>query len=303
MPTALLLSARNAEVVLSPDGTITLKDTNPLPLVDGQHRQLGFEYAIVNKGMTQFADYEIPIVIMQDLDIIGEMKQFRTVNSEAKSVRTDLVNMILTQVVEQEGEESVNATDLWRVVVSHVVSRLNADVDGPWFDKIVMPDQTTYSKADHLRDPSLRHKRVARATSFMTALKPIEKYVSENRRGKDSIEGRADDLFKAVDAFWRAVRSASPICFENSADYVMQKTPGIFSLHQLCHSVMKDMHWGKREFTEAEFRHMLRDCEDIAAPQKWFISTNAQQSGEYTKYGSMKGFAEMADLLKESYHS
>jgi len=298
MPTALLLSARNSDVTLSPDGTITLKESNRLPLVDGQHRQRGFQFAIDDKGLTQFADYEVPVIIMQDLDKIGEMKQFKIVNGEVKSVRTDLVNMILTQVVEKEGEDSINSSEIWKVVVSHVVKRLNSDTDGPWFDKIVMPDQRTYSKEEQAADPSLEHKRIARATSFMTALKPLEKYVSEVRAGKDSVEGRVEDLFKAVDSFWRAIRKQNPICFVNSADYVMQKTPGIFALHQLCLVVMKDMYKGRRDWNEDGFLHMLASCEEIGEADKW-----SGENGEFARYGSMKGFAELADLLEESYRA
>ncbi|HSI24257.1 MAG TPA: DGQHR domain-containing protein [Methylotenera sp.] len=296
MPTALLLSARNSEVVLSPDGTITLKDTNKLPLVDGQHRKAGFQYAIDVKGMAQFSDYEIPVVIMLDLDKVGEMKQFKTVNGEVKSVRTDLVNMILTQVVESEGKESINPSEVWKVVVSHVVKKLNSDESGPWFDMIVMPDQKNYSKEEQEANPALMHKRIARATSFMTALKPIEKFVSETRAGKDTVEGRVDDLFKAVDSFWRALKFLNPEVFENAGDYVMQKTPGIFALNQLCLFIMKDMIKGRREFTEQEFLHMLQHCDEVASPQKW-----AGVDGDYAKYGSMKGFSEMADLLIDSY--
>ena len=107
MPTAILLSARTAPVVVSQNGTITLNSRKKLALVDGQHRTRGFEYAIREKGLTEYADFEIPVVIMQDMDKVGEMKQFKIVNGEQKSVRTDLVNMILAQLVEQEGEGAV----------------------------------------------------------------------------------------------------------------------------------------------------------------------------------------------------
>jgi hypothetical protein len=38
---------------------------------------------------------------MMGIDKIGEMRQFNTVNGTAKSVRTDLVNMILTQLADR----------------------------------------------------------------------------------------------------------------------------------------------------------------------------------------------------------
>ncbi len=305
MPTAILLSSRNTDLVLTPNGTITLKESNKLPLIDGQHRERGFRYAMDNKGMTQFSDFEIPIVIMEHIDKIGEMKQFRTVNGEQKSVRTDLVNMILTQLVERQGEESIKESDQWKVVASHVVKRLNEDPDGPWYDRIVMPDQSSYSKEQQEDDPGLRHRRIARATSFISSLKAIESYVEQiqSRTRNLSVHERVDFLFKVIDSFWGALRSMNPECFNEAGDFVMLKTPGVFALHRLCLSVMKDMYVGRREWTESEFRHMLENCSELSDPAFWFVGSDEADRGNAAKYGSMKGFSELADLLYESLRS
>lgn len=303
MPTAILLSARGTDIALSPNGTLQLKSINKLPLVDGQHRQRGFQYAIETKGMTQFADYEVPIVIMQDIDKIGEMQQFRIVNGEAKSVRTDLVNMILTQLASRDGEDSIRESDQWKVVVTHVVKRLNDDVNGPWYDQIVMPDQRAYSKAEQSENPKLRHRRLARATSFMTALKPIESEVTKSLSGKKTVEDRAQESFNVVDAFWRAVRSLNQECFDNADDYVMLKTPGIFALHRLCLFVMHDIWKARRDWTEPEFRYVLEHCSELSDPEYWAVGDDETTGGHAAKYGSMKGFTELADLLYESLQS
>ncbi len=303
MPTSILLSARSTDVVLSPNGTITLKSSNKLPLIDGQHRTRGFQYGIEVKGLSQFADYEVPVVIMQDIDKIGEMKQFRTVNGEQKSVRTDLVNMILTQLVERDGEDAVNETELWKVVASHVVKHLNSEPDNPWYDRIVMPDQHTYSIEEQRENPELRNRRIARATSFITALKPIEKYIVDMQPVQPTVEERVDLLFGVIDAFWRAVRELNPDSFVEAADYVIQKTPGVFALHRLCLSVMKDMYVGHRKWTKDEFLTMLESCEEIANPSFWAVGSDEGDRGDAAKYGSMQGFAELAGLLYESLHA
>jgi DGQHR domain-containing protein len=299
MPTALLLSARGSDVVLAPNGTITLKESNKLPLIDGQHRRRGFEWAIQEKGIGELADFELPIVILQDLDKVGEMNQFRIVNGEQKSVRTDLVNFILTQLVAREGDDAIEEKHEWKVVASLVTKRLNDDEDGPWYDRIVMPDQRAYSKEEVEADPDLQHLRTARATSFITSLKPIDTYLDGLRSGAASLEERADTLFAAVDSFWRAVRKRNPKAFEKADDYVVAKTPGIFALHRLCLSLMKDMYRGHRDFDEAGFAHMLKKAESVANPAYWFVGGTEAQRGDAAKYGSMKGFSELGDLLYE----
>lgn len=300
MPTALLLSARGSDVVLAPNGTVTLKESNKLPLIDGQHRKRGFEWAIEEKDVRELADFELPIVIMQDIDLVGEMNQFRIVNGEQKSVRTDLVNMILTQLVAREGDDAVEEKHEWKVVASLAVKRLNVDEDGPWYDRIVMPDQRAYSKEEIDENPAREHLRTARATSFITALKPIDTYLKIVRPGAASLQQRADTLFEVLDAFWRAVRAMNPKAFDEANDFVMLKTPGIFALHRLCLSVMKDMYVGHREFVESEFAHMLEDAAELQDPAFWYVGSSEADRGDAAKYGSMKGFAELGDLLYES---
>lgn len=298
MPTAVLLSSRNSDLVLSPSGTITLKEHNKLALVDGQHRVRGFEYAINEKGHVEFADYEIPVVILMEIDKLGEMRQFNTVNGTVKSVRTDLVNMILSQLAEHEGADAVRESEHWKVVVSRAVTMLNAEKSGPWEDQIVMPNSSGYSKDEIEADSALGHHRIVRATSFMTSLKPIEDYLAvHHSKPTDSLDERAKRLFTIVSEFWKAVREKMPECFEKADDYVIQKTPGVFALHTLCKQLLPAMHTGRRAWTKTEFKVMLDSSDELANPEFWSAGSNESDRGEAAKYGSMKGFKELSELI------
>jgi hypothetical protein len=121
--------------------------------------------------------------------------------------------------------------------------------------------------------------------------------------GRQTIAAKVELLFQVVDAFWRAVRELNPDCFAEADDYVLLKTPGIFALHRLCLSVMKDMYVGRRAWTKPEFKHMLEPCAEIADPSYWAVGSDEGDRGDGAKYGSMKGFTELADLLYESLRS
>ena len=233
------------------------------------------------------------------------MRQFSVVNGTQKSVRTDLVNMILTNLTSVEGDSAIADSQHWRVVVAKVVTALNGDRTGPWYDQIVMPDQKTYSKEEMDANPELYNRRVIRATSFMQSLKPIDSYLQEfGFTDNDSIDDRSQKLRDVVNAFWRAVRKLNPDCFKASKDYVLQKTPGVFALHQLCRRVMKDMHIGHRKFTEEQFVEVLSNCAEILDPSYWFIGEEGEGArGEAAKYGSMKGFSELSAELYKSLRS
>src|ERR1041385_726435 len=115
-PTSVLLSSRGVDLHYNPETReIELRDSGKLQIVDGQHRIAGFSYAIDDKGLKQFSGFPIPFVILDKIEKIGEMKQFRIVNGEAKSVRTDLVNTILAQLSIQEGEDAIDEKDKWKV--------------------------------------------------------------------------------------------------------------------------------------------------------------------------------------------
>jgi DGQHR domain-containing protein len=288
--------------VLSPNGTITLREDRKLPLIDGQHRKEGFGYAIHGKGMSEYADYEVPVTIMLEMEKVGEMRQFQTVNGTQKSVRTDLVNMILAQLVEHDGDETIKESEQWRVAVSRVAIALNGDPAGPWFDQIVMPDQKVYGPVEIEARPELRHRRVIRATSFMTSLKQMDAYLHEHGfADDDSLDARTRKLRDVVDAYWAAIRDLMPVCFKESDNYVLQKTPGIFALHIFGLRLMKEMHMGHRPWTRDQFREVLGNCEQLCDPDYWRIAQSEhEESGDATKYGSMKGFAELAGLLHES---
>ena len=138
---------------------------------------------------------------------------------------------------------------------------------------------------------------VAASAPPLSSLKPIEQYLDVIKPGSRTVHEKADDLFVVIDAFWCALRDLNPQAFDEADDFVMLKTPGIFSLNRLCLSVMKDMYRGRREFAAAEFKHMLAESGFVADPAKWAVGKDEFTRGDAAKYGSMKGFAELGDLL------
>lgn len=297
MPTAILTSTRDAKVDFDPETRlITLYKTKPLFVVDGQHRKAGLRYAINEKGLDALRSFEMPLVIVEDLSREEEMQQFAIVNGTQKGVRTDLVNMILTQLAAAKGDDFIQEKDQWKVVVSRTIASLNDERNGPWEGRIVMPNERASSKADLEEHPELRGRSLVRATSFMTSLRPIYEYLRQyfDNRSLTS-EQRAEEMTKIVGAFWRAVRRLNSSAFEDPAAFVLQKTPGIFALHRMCARLLPMMHIARRPWDEDNFFTMLEPCVDLAEPSYWSAT-----DGDAARYGSMKGFAELADLLEES---
>jgi hypothetical protein len=263
-------------------------------IVDGQTRVLGADHAAEKDGTLK--EFAVPYVLLDDVDKHLEMTQFKIVNGEAKYVRTDLVNMILTELAKEKGEDTLRKSERWRVAAAKTVEILNTDELGPWFDMIVLPNASAYGKEEVAANQGLRHKRLARATSFMTSIKPVYDWLSEIVFRSDDLTTQASELASILTEYWVAIKDLMPEAFLESNDYVLQKTPGIFSLHMLlAKPVMRDMHRGRRSFTAGDFRVMLEPIPEMSNASYWRTSEHGASA-----YGSMRGFADLAEILRMS---
>lgn len=290
-PTAVLLAARYDLSYDKKQGTITITSDQPLQIVDGQHRLAGLHYAIEEKEETRLADYSIPFVIMEGIDRMTEMTQFRIVNGTAKQVRTDLVNMILTATYAGMKRGDVPKKDLWRIIVSNAVDKLAKNPESPWRGMITLPGEASTRGEGG---------KPVRATSLITSLRPVYVWLKETsgimeQECRDA-DAEIEYLYRVVADYWEAVKQVVPGAFENPSDYVIQKTPGIFSLHKLLRHLLSDMYRGRRRFDVPTFVEFLQQSPEITDPDFWH-----KDAGRASVYGSMKGFNELYEILSAAY--
>lgn len=289
-PTAVLLAARKPLEFDRKEGKVSVNSHDPLQIVDGQHRLAGLQYAIEEKGAGELTNYSIPVVIMEVPDRLTEMTQFRVVNGTAKQVRTDLVNMILTATYAGMKRTEIPSKDLWRIVVSNAVDRLAKDPESPWRDLVALPGE-----------PTVRGERKpVRATSFITSLRPVYVWLKDTSGILDkfcrSTDDEIDYLYQVVADYWRALAMVVPTAFEDPSDYVIQKTPGVFSLHKLLRHLLGDLYRGRRKFDVETFMEFLSESPEIAEADFWH-----KDAGRASVYGSMKGFNELYEQLADAY--
>lgn len=291
-PSAVLLAARRPLVYDKKQGRVEVSASNPLQIVDGQHRIEGLRYVLEEKRAREFENYMIPFVIMEIPERIKEMAQFRIVNGTAKQVRTDLVNMILTATYAGAKRSEVPTKDAWRVVVSNVVDRLAKETNSPWRDAIILPGEAKAREGGG---------KIVPATSFISSLRPVYRWLKvtsglmEAPRCKD-LDEEIDFMYKVVTDFWRALKQVVPEAFEKPEDYVIQKTPGLFSLHKLLRHLLGNLHQGRRKRDVETFIEYLNESKEISNPDFWH-----KKGGQASTFGSMKGFSELYEILSKPY--
>jgi DGQHR domain-containing protein len=288
MPTSIVLSTRKSLNYNAGDSTITLSKEDPFFIVDGQHRVEGFKYAIIQKKVDEIGDFPIPFVAFESINKEQEMNQFRIINGTAKQVRTDLVNMILTALYANEKRYNIPPKDQWRIVISNVVDKLAKDSTSPWQNKIILPGDMNVQKDEG---------KIIRATSFITSLKPVYLWLKETIMDvkHQSLDQEVDFMFDIVRNFWHALEQVVPDAFSDPQKYVIQKTPGLFSLHKLLKYLLGDIYRGRREFSQEVFVEFLSEYTKVTDDSYWNI-----ESRQASVYGSMKGFEELYHEIVES---
>lgn len=293
-PTAILLSARSIDLKYDEKLEVIELDTKEkLHIVDGQHRAEGYRFVVFEKSQQQLSSFEVPVIIVANIDKVTEMRQFEVINRTQKGVSRALVNTILTQYSEKVGESKLEDSERPKVVATRVVEALNKRPNSPWHNLIIMPNEKAPTKKEILENQELANIKVVRATSFMTSIKPIYDYLEQHEFLRGDLKEHANAVTNILIEFWSAVKSKLPLTFASPSEYVIQKTPGLFSLHTICKRLMIRMHRDNRAWVEVEFENLLSDdVEAFSDCDFW-----DRYEGEAAKYGSMKGFSELAGMI------
>lgn len=227
LPTSVLLNLRDAskDDVLMQEGPdmyvlrldpSRASDSHRLFVVDGQHRILALK-----KAMDDFSvglqNKKIPFVCMIGANESGEMEQFYIVNSNAKSVPTDLALDLLKARVEHDPDLENRIAErgrLWQVT-AQALTELLATTSDTWKDRIRLANMPKGATTV----PSASFVRSLRVLLTQTAL----------FRGIKETERQA----QVINAYWLAIRRVLPSAFENPAAYSIQKGVGVDVMHSI----------------------------------------------------------------------
>jgi len=108
--------------------------------VDGQHRLESLRTVIEQDRDSYWSEYKIPVVILFGSDETAEMEQFHKVNSNAKSIKTDLAFDLLTKRAQTESqlrEYLASSGEIWKVNAQELTDLLAKR--GVWIARIRFP--------------------------------------------------------------------------------------------------------------------------------------------------------------------
>ena len=136
---------------------------------------------------------------------------------------------------------------------------------------------------------------VARATSLITSLRPVYVWLRDAIGILEQECTCPDDeivyMYDLVKSYWNALKDVVPAAFEKPNDYVIQKTPGLFSLHKLLRHLLGNMYMGRRDFSTETFVEFLSVSPEITDSDFWH-----KDADRASVYGSMKGFQDLYEF-------
>jgi len=258
----------------------------PLWIVDGQTRTEGFRYAIDELKLLKILEYEIPVTVLSNFPLIDELEQFFILNSTQKKVSTDLAQRLKLQLATENPEEykSLDIGEDWELIALKAVDLLNTNHKSIWYERIRLPNT--------IKSPI----NVISQNSFVKSLKPLYKEEGILELAK---KRKPDDVYIALNNYWSVLKRIFSDAFEIQKDYVIQKTPGVFSLHDLATKVFGNLYSNRKEFTEDNIYKVLKKAfSDEKRYNSYFWQKDNYNGAALA--GSMKGFARLASEFKKN---
>lgn len=269
-PLSVLLSVR-APVAFKPEkgnfGTLVIPDSEPLWIVDGQHRIGGLREAM--EKSSAYDPFPLPVLILQRTAEKNERKedreenarweeakQFVIINRTQKGVRTDLADQFLLRLAKREGAgviagmPSIVTSGIdWKPRALKITELLN-DSEGPWKGKVHFsgePRKGTAISQGALKD----------------SLEPILKHESFQAYTEQEIT-------LMLHRYWGAIHEVCPAAVDDPQDYLIQRTIGVGVLHKLFPIVAA---FTGGELTQQKINEVLTKMEPIMTSEFW----NAKQ--------------------------
>lgn len=201
-------------------GELIIPDGEPLWIIDGQHRLEALKRATQSKS--EFAEYPLPVSILNLKEKFDEMLHFYLVNSRQRRIKTDLVYKHLQLMVDKVilgGKEWLKEVILGpaqerEAMAAYIVDYLETEAQSPFHNRIQYVGER---KEPHhiVRDYTLTY------------------YISKILKEKALSGLGYDEFAKLLIDYWSVIRELYPKCFENPREYTLLKTTGIASFTYL----------------------------------------------------------------------
>jgi len=279
IPTSILASAR-CRLTKTPaaDGVsivAELPSGEPLYIVDGQHRTEAFKHAVQIHGLGELEDFELPIVIIEGMQLKDEISQFLSINTNMRKVKLDLANQLLINLgpeVPDDKKHAILATKITNLLAE-------GECPSPWAGKL-KPANASRTGAKYWNS----------VLSFHNSLKPV--------LTAQSISGLNErKIAEQLGRFWTAVSQLTPEAFSASySKYLITKNNGFVSLHRVFVPIYALLRYNQeiRDPQVRDYKKVLEKAADTVFNSEYWLRG---EEGAADYGGGFGGFSKLADAI------
>lgn len=239
----------------------------PFNVVDGQHRIRGLVLAAEKDESLN--EFEVPVNIAVNLDVVSQMAHFLIVNTTQRSVDRAIEQQIVARLTEMIEFQKTPVLPRWiqRQVdkgedsrALQIVQYLNEEKASPWYGKIRMANDD-----DSAGDATINQK------SFVTSLK---KHVLTPSNPISGENWSADKQKRVLENYWKAIENLLVEAGDDSS--VIFKTNGLHMFHSASPAIflhLANLRDFKTDTVEALLRHAFENLPveyvGVSAPMFW----------------------------------
>ncbi|MFI1912271.1 DGQHR domain-containing protein [Nocardia sp. NPDC020380] len=240
-------------------------------IYDGQHRMEGVR-RLLKSDYSTFAYFPIPVSITINLADRDERFEFYQINTNAKSVRTDIALRLLQDMAKEDPVTQMKLLEKGKdwVVRGQEIAEILGVTDGPWEGRF-----TAVNQRRSKNDPA-----VIQAAQFARSLKPV----LEMGMFKDT---DVDTLATVLNAYWTAVSRVLPAAFNSPQGYVLQRGTGVAVMHHVLPQVIEVVRSSHQRLGDPDsYVEVLKDIDQLQGQVVKDGQTDIVEGSEFWKVGS-----------------
>ncbi len=282
-------------IICSYTGDDNINNISKLFIVDGQHRVAAFKKLRDTNSdcYDRINDYEIPVVVMLNPDLVTEIETFITINKTSKKVDTSLAYVLRNKITNSNNNNLSNVSKREYLAVE-VARKLNTDENYPiWNEKILFEGSIRNRYESITLNAFVRSMR-----AFLGALDE-SKVVScdwDSSVTKTELEEKVKRISGIVEFIWDCVYLKWPDLNTNNNEdsKIIQGAIGFTTINRYLMIKMRD--YGN--MIDNSFEVFVRNViDDIRVPSDYW-----GKGGIYSKFSSEAGYrAIVNDLLDSSF--
>lgn len=270
-----------------------LNDNTQLRIVDGQHRIHAFRKLKeqYRERFEEIKDYEISVIVMEQVALDKEIDTFITINKTSKRVDTSLAYVLKNKLNFERDSSALSISKLDYVAVELAVS-MNEN-NPSWENRISLTGGV-----------NKKTPQVISLNSFVKATRRLvghldkKKIIDVSWNNSEEVENCIYEVQNILDNLWRAVMEKWPTLFERDDSYlrIIQGPIGYSSITRFIANEIKlvDMNSGEKQLSDINYLITLWINSIDLTEEVWY------PGNKFSKLTSESGYNIIVSDIKKS---